>query len=150
MTVQEFCQQLMRSRLQTVAAVQAIYRQWQAVSQNPQNLDSFCAWLVARNQITDYQAQLLREGYTDNFFLGPYRILDRIGKGRMAGVYKALGTGGVAVALKVLPPSRVKDPELWGRFQRETQLAMRLNHPSGSHLRLWPTEQSLLPCHGVP
>ncbi len=130
MTVQEFCQQLMRSRLQTVAAVQAIYRQWRAVSQNPENLDSFCTWLVAKNQLTAYQAQLLREGYTDNFFLGPYRILDRIGKGRMAGVYKALGPGGVAVALKILPPSRAKDPELWGRFQRETQLAMRLNHPS--------------------
>src|SRR5262249_20739866 len=108
MTVQEFCQRLMRSRLQTVAAGQAIYRQWRAVSQNPENLDSFCAWLVAKNHVTAYQAQLLREGYTDNFFLGPYRILDRIGKGRMAGVYKALGAGGQAVALKVLPPSRAK------------------------------------------
>jgi len=128
MTVQEFCRLLIQSRLHTVETVQRLYKQWQVVGLNPGSLDSFCKWLVARNHLTAHQVQLLRDGFADNFFLGPYRILSRVGKGRIAGVYKALDSSGQTVALKVLPPSKAKDKELWARFQREAQLAIRLNH----------------------
>ena len=37
---------------------------------------------------------------------------------------------GQVVAIKVLPPSRSKDPQTLGRFQRETRLAVRLKHPN--------------------
>jgi serine/threonine protein kinase len=36
---------------------------------------------------------------------------------------------GQVVAIKVLPPSRAKDPYLLSRFLREARLAVRLNHP---------------------
>ncbi len=130
MTVPDFFRLLIRSRLHTVEAVQKLYRQWLGISQTPESVDSFANWLVGKSILTAYQAKLLGEGLADNFFLGPYKILDRVGKGRMAGVYKAVAAGPKLVALKVLPPSKAKDPELAARFQRETALAIKLNHPN--------------------
>jgi serine/threonine protein kinase len=56
-------------------------------------------------------------------------LLDRIGTGRMAGVYKGR-KGGQVVALKVLPPGKAKETETLARFQREGRLALRLKHPN--------------------
>ncbi len=47
-------------------------------------------WLIRENLITEYQASLLSKGHVDGFFLNEYKILDRLGQGRMAGVYKAV------------------------------------------------------------
>jgi serine/threonine protein kinase len=120
----------MRSRLHTVEAVQKLYQHWLTRSRSPESPDSFANWLVAKQYLTPYQVQVLKNGLADNFFLGRYKILDRVGKGRTAGVYKAVAGGTTVVALKVLPPSKARNTELWARFQRETQLAIRLNHPN--------------------
>jgi eukaryotic-like serine/threonine-protein kinase len=130
MTVEDFCALLIRSRLHAVDAVKAIYNRWQAVAIEPDNLAMFQDWLVGRQHLTDYQRTLLSGGHTDNFFLNEYKLLERVGKGRMAGVYKALDPKGRVVAIKILPPSRAQDKEIWSRFQRETRMAMQLNHPS--------------------
>src|SRR5207253_9275578 len=37
---------------------------------------------------------------------------------------------GQTVAIKILPPSKAKDPLILGRFQRESRLALRLKHPN--------------------
>src|SRR5262249_54346199 len=58
------------------------------------------------------------------------KVLDRLGRGRMAGVYKAVHRLGQLVAIKVLPPSKSKDAQLLARFQREARLAMKLKHPN--------------------
>src|SRR5689334_19443964 len=81
----------------------------------------FAAWMVAHKYVTEYQASLLARGHADGFFLGEYKVLDRRGQGRMAGVYKAQHRLGQVVAIKVLPPSRAKDPNLLGRFRREAK-----------------------------
>src|SRR5439155_19189784 len=86
--------------------------------------------LVSAKALTDYQAGLLSRGHTEGFFLDPYRILERTGKGRMAGVYKAAHASGQVVAVKVLPPSKARDPLLLARFQREARLALLLQHPN--------------------
>ena len=54
-----------------------------------------------------YQADLLQRGHADRFFLGEYKLLERIGQGRMAGVYRATHRHGFPVAIKVLPPSKM-------------------------------------------
>src|SRR5687767_11401457 len=72
----------------------------------------FLKWLVNRNYVTEYQATLLSRGQIDDFFLGEYKILERIGRGRMAGVYKAVHPSGQIVAIKVLPPSRSKNVQM--------------------------------------
>jgi serine/threonine protein kinase len=88
------------------------------------------AWLVAHKHITEYQAKLLLRGQADHHFIQQYKILERIGCGCMAGVYRAEHTTGQIVAIKVLPPSKSKEGNVLARFQRESRLAIRLKHPN--------------------
>ncbi len=61
--------------------------------------------------------------------LGPYRILEQIGSGGMATVYKAYhATMDRYVAVKVLPEQMSRDPELISRFRREAQVIAKLEH----------------------
>ena len=63
--------------------------------------------------------------------LGQYRIVQQIGEGGMATVYKAYQpTLNRYVALKVLPPVHAKQPGFQERFQREAQAIADLRHPN--------------------
>ncbi len=60
-----------------------------------------------------------------------YRILERIGAGGMAVVYKAQDTKlNRTVAIKVLPHEAVSNPERRRRFIQEAQTASALDHPN--------------------
>jgi serine/threonine protein kinase len=62
--------------------------------------------------------------------LGSYRIVDRLGKGGMATVYRATQPAiGRTVAIKVLPPQFLHDSTFLQRFEREVRLAAQLQHP---------------------
>jgi len=133
LTPQNLCGFLVRSRLMTPEGMRDMFQRWLAdARENAANLAQFTKWLVAHEYVTDYQAALLAKGHGDPnvFFLDQYKIMDRLGRGRMAGVYKAMHTLGQTVAIKVLPPSRAKDPKMLARFQREARLAVRLKHPN--------------------
>src|SRR5262245_20985874 len=130
-TVENLCGLIIRSRLLTPEDVKAVYQRWQDdAKDNVGNVGQFMRWLVVKQYLTEYQAALIGRGHADDFFLNQYKILDRLGKGRMAGVYKAVHHLGQIVAIKVLPPSKAKDANLLSRFQREARLAMRLKHPN--------------------
>ena len=129
-TVENMCGFLIRSKLMTPAEMQAMRQRWLGESRDDAGkVSHFLKWLVSRRYLTEYQAGLLSRGHTDDFFLGAYKILERIGRGSMAGVYKAIHPSGQVVAIKVLPPSRAKNRLLLARFQREARLAVKLNHP---------------------
>src|SRR5512147_631317 len=60
-----------------------------------------------------------------------YRLIEQIGSGGMAVIYKAQDMElGRLVTVKVLRPSLVSDPEFLMRFKREAQAAANLSHPN--------------------
>jgi serine/threonine protein kinase len=62
--------------------------------------------------------------------IGPYRIIESVGRGGMASVFKAYEASlDRYVALKVLPPEFLHDPTFAERFRREAQTIARLEHP---------------------
>ncbi len=63
--------------------------------------------------------------------VGPYRILEQLGQGGMATVYKAYHAAlDRYVALKALHPAFGEDPNFEARFQREARLVAKLEHPN--------------------
>lgn len=63
--------------------------------------------------------------------IGGYRIEQRLGRGAMGTVYKAIQLSlGRVVALKVLSPDLVKDAKFCEMFLKEARAAGALNHPN--------------------
>ena len=62
--------------------------------------------------------------------LGPYHLVRLLGRGGMGVVYEASDARlGRTVALKILRPEVVGDPERRARFEREAKALAALNHP---------------------
>jgi len=62
--------------------------------------------------------------------IGPYRIIEQLGQGGMATVYKAYHASlDRYVALKVLHPAFNEDKNFASRFQREARVVAKLEHP---------------------
>jgi serine/threonine protein kinase/ligand-binding sensor domain-containing protein len=62
--------------------------------------------------------------------LGPYQVINQIGKGGMATVYKAYHAAmDRYVALKVVAAGLTDDPNFHKRFQQEARLIAKLEHP---------------------
>ncbi len=62
--------------------------------------------------------------------IGPYRIIEQIGLGGMATVYKAYQASmDRYVAVKVLPRQFAEDPSFVGRFEQEARTIAKLEHP---------------------
>jgi serine/threonine-protein kinase len=69
-------------------------------------------------------------GNQQETLLGKYSVLERIGTGGMAEVYKGRHDKlGRDVAIKVMHTTLAADPEFTARFEREARLAASLRHP---------------------
>ncbi|MDF1499822.1 MAG: serine/threonine-protein kinase [Anaerolineales bacterium] len=63
--------------------------------------------------------------------VGPYRIIEQLGQGGMASVFKAYHPAlDRFVAIKVLHPAFKKEPNFLSRFQREARVVAKLEHPN--------------------
>jgi serine/threonine protein kinase len=63
--------------------------------------------------------------------IGPYRVLFRLGSGGMGEVWRGRDeSSGRDVAIKVLTPAAVGDPDRMRRFAMEARAAAQLKHPS--------------------
>jgi len=63
--------------------------------------------------------------------VGPYRIMEKLGRGGMATVFKAYHANlDRYVAIKVLHPAFMEDPNFLARFQREAKVVAKLEHPN--------------------
>ncbi|TES91312.1 MAG: serine/threonine protein kinase, partial [Anaerolineales bacterium] len=62
--------------------------------------------------------------------VGPYRIMEKLGRGGMATVFKAYHANlDRYVAIKVLHPAFMEDPNFLARFEREAKVVAMLEHP---------------------
>jgi tRNA A-37 threonylcarbamoyl transferase component Bud32 len=89
------------------------------------------AALVQAGLLSSYQASQLLQGRHRGFVLGPYKILQPIGKGGMGAVFLAEHTAMKRrVALKVLQFDRAQATLALERFRREARSAAALDHPN--------------------
>ncbi|HLW77909.1 MAG TPA: serine/threonine-protein kinase, partial [Bryobacteraceae bacterium] len=95
---------------------------------------------ASASPITPMSSTMLRTGagHSDTQRFPPgtliasrYRVVARLGKGGMGEVFRADDLIlGQAVALKFLPESAVKNPNLLGRFYDEVRIARQVTHPN--------------------
>ena len=63
--------------------------------------------------------------------VGPYRVIEQLGSGGMATVFKAYHASlDRYVAIKVLHPAFKADPQFFERFKREARIVANLEHPN--------------------
>jgi eukaryotic-like serine/threonine-protein kinase len=87
--------------------------------------------LVAAGLLTRFQADRLLAGRTDGFFLGPYLILEQVGRGAMSRVYKAKHrTMNRTVAVKMLSADLTRTPAEREALQTAVRAAGKLAHPN--------------------
>ncbi|HQU44229.1 MAG TPA: protein kinase, partial [Pirellulales bacterium] len=86
--------------------------------------------LVKRGLITLWQARQLLSG-RHAFFVGKYKLLERLGAGGMGTVYKAYhAMTDRVVALKLVSKAILANPPAVARFRTEVRLICSLNHPN--------------------
>jgi len=62
--------------------------------------------------------------------VGDYTIESQLGEGGMGRVYKAVGSDGLPVAIKMVKAEMTGDEILLKRFRREAEIAQRIQHPN--------------------
>ncbi|MBA4062141.1 MAG: hypothetical protein C0501_00215 [Isosphaera sp.] len=98
----------------------------------PPDAQKAAAVLVAQGVLTRFQAQQLLAGRHKGFRVGPYAVLDLLGRGGMGAVYLAEHLElRRKVAIKVLVAGKDDDQKLAAeRFLREARSAAALDHPN--------------------
>lgn len=87
--------------------------------------------LVQKKRLTVYQLRKVIHGKTNELFLGPFIISDRIGEGGMGKVYRATQVRmRREVALKVVRTSLLNNPLVRKRYDREVETASSMHHPN--------------------
>jgi serine/threonine-protein kinase len=87
--------------------------------------------LVLKRWLTLFQAKEIFQGRADGLLLDRYVLLDRLGAGGMAVVFKAVHRHlGRVDAVKVMRPERLADSRVRRCFLHEAMAAARLSHPN--------------------
>ena len=97
--------------------------------EHAESADTALDLLIRHNLLTIYQANRVRAGTIFGMVLGNYRVLDRLGAGGMAVVFKGEHMElRNQVAIKVLPISPGQDSRLQCRFSSEMRTVAQLRH----------------------
>ena len=98
---------------------------------DPKTSEALVQALVKNEKLTNFQGQQVKGGKSKALKLGAYTLLDKIGAGGMGQVFKAEHRKmHRLVAIKMLPPSMMKDAAAIARFEREVTAAAKLRHPN--------------------
>ena len=97
----------------------------------PADPNKLAGQMVRDGLLTYFQADQLLQGKWKRFFIGKYKVLERIGTGGMGQVFlcehKLMRR---RVAVKVLPAAKAADPAALERFYREARAVAALDHPN--------------------
>jgi serine/threonine protein kinase len=100
----------------------------------PSDPSALAGVLIRDGLLTYFQADQLLQGKWKRFFIGKYKVLERIGTGGMGQVFlcehKLMRR---RVAVKVLPAAKAADPSSLERFYREARAVAALDHPNIVH-----------------
>lgn len=81
-------------------------------------------WLVGKNAVTQYQADVLANGQATNFLFGEYRLLHQMLATKTGEVYHAVHRSGQHVRLQFLPGAGQDDVRRWVQVeQRASRIA---------------------------
>lgn len=129
-TLASFVDSLIQSGLMTAEEVRAFMAALPPGAK-PVTAADLARELYRAGRLTKYQCQAVYQGKTRILVLGNYVVLDRLGRGGMALVFKAQHRRMQRiVALKVLPPEMIDSEEAVQRFQQEVKAVARLSHPN--------------------
>src|SRR6266849_10735985 len=120
-----YLQNLRISKLLTKQQLRVVIDKLRHVQDAREIAKALASWKL----LTKFQATMLLMGRNCGFFIGPYRILDQLGKGGRGRGYKAMHqTMNRVVALKVLSPQVMSSERAHELFLREVQAAAQLSH----------------------
>ena len=134
LSVDELLQTLKKSRLlseKQQASVEDSVRNAQSGQKTAKRItpEAITKQLVKQKALTAWQAKMLLQKQS-SFHLGQYRLLRAIGKGGMGKVFQAWDRKNKCdVAIKVLSGKLAKKPKLVARFQREVEVASKIDSP---------------------
>ena len=87
--------------------------------------------LIRDGLLTHFQAEQILQGRFRRFFIGKYKVLERLGAGGMGQVFLCEHTlMRRRVAIKVLPASQARNPASLERFYREARAVAAVDHPN--------------------
>lgn len=130
-TVDDFLDLIQKSGVAESARVKGYVQSLVARGTPASKTDRLAESMVRDGLLTFFQAEQLLQGKWKRFFIGKYKVLERIGTGGMGQVFlcehKLMKR---RVALKVLPAVKAQDPASLERFYREARAVAALDHPN--------------------
>jgi len=129
--IEGFLSVLRRSGLLPEGREEALLAEMANQGVYPTDVRSLAEAFVRREILTAWQAEMLLHGKHRGFHLGPYVILQTLGKGAMGSVFLAQHVlMRRRCAIKVLPFRSREDRDLLERFQLEARVLAALDHPN--------------------
>lgn len=130
-TIEEFIEIIGKSGVAETAKVKAYVQGLSEAGHSISRPEKLGEAMVRDGILTFFQAEQLIQGKWKRFFIGKYKVLERIGSGGMGQVFlcehKLMKR---RVALKVLPAQKAQDPASLERFYREARVVAALDHPN--------------------
>jgi serine/threonine protein kinase len=128
---EEFLELIQKSGVVEAARVKSYVQKLNESAAQPAKPEELAEAMVRDGVLTYFQAEQLLQGKWKRFFIGKYKVLERIGTGGMGQVFlcehKLMKR---RVALKVLPAAKAQDPASLERFYREAKAVAALDHPN--------------------
>lgn len=128
--VEQFIESLKRSGLVPEEELLSYSEEFKSSGIDSQ--EEIAAKLVEKNVLTPYQAERILQGQAEDCVLAErYHLLEKIGAGGMGNVFRALDTKlNRVVAIKLMTPHNLSDPDAVARFKREARALAQLALPN--------------------